>query len=217
MKNTKLLQKKVSFFEAIQIIKEIRKKPRSNWTKKERFDFKGYNFQILSRKRINKIFESLNSFKKLSNKSHYKFYLNDLVIIRELLVSKLNETLCSFFKKLEVMSSEDILKIKSYLQKILNENDRLKRELSQYKKELNIYKKHAADEQNKFLNKILKLEKNKKKTAVRYKSINKELNRSNEIKFTKLNVKNNSPEKIDELLNHKLFNLINTQSKKFKL
>ena len=217
MKNTKLLQKKVSFFEAIQIIKEIRKKPRSNWTKKERFDFKGYNFQILSRKRINKIFESLNSFKKLSNKSHYKFYLNDLVIIRELLVSKLNETLCSFFKKLEVMSSEDILKIKSYLQKILNENDRLKRELSQYKKELNIYKKQTADEQNKFLNKILKLEKNKKKTAVRYKSINKELNRSNEIKFTKLNVKNNSPEKIDELLNHKLFNLINTQSKKFKL
>ena len=217
MKNTKLLQKKVSFFEAIQIIKEIRKKPRSNWTKKERFDFKGYNFQILSRKRINKIVESLNSFKKLSNKSHYKFYLNDLVIIRELLVSKLNETLCSFFKKLEVLSSEDILKIKSYLQKILNENDRLKRELSQYKKELNIYKKHAADEQNKFLNKILKVEKNKNKTAVRYKSINKELNRSNEIKFTDITIKNNSPEKIDELLNHKSINLRNTQRKKFKL
>ena len=217
MKNTKLLQKKVSFFEAIQIIKEIRKKPRSNWTKKERFDFKGYNFQILSRKRINKIVESLNSFKKLSNKSHYKFYLNDLVIIRELLVSKLNETLCSFFKKLEIMSSEDILKIKSYLQKILNENDRLKRELSQYKKELNIYKKHAADEQNKFLNKILKVEKNKNKTALRYKSINKELNRSNEIKFTDITIKNNSPEKIDELLNHESINLRNTQRKKFKL
>ena len=113
MKNIKLSPKKVSFFEAIQITKEIRKKPRSYWTKKERSDFKKFNFQILSKKRINKIVESLNSFKKLSNKSHYKFYLEELVIIRELLVSKLDETLSSFFKKLVVMNSEDLLKIKS--------------------------------------------------------------------------------------------------------
>ena len=216
MKNTRGLPKKISFFEAVQIIKEIRKKPRSHWTKKERFDYKKYNFQILSRKRINRIFESINSFKKLSNKSHYKYYSDELVFIRELLVSKLNETLSSFFKKLEIMNSEDILKIKSYLQKILSENDRLNRELSQYKKELSIYKKNSADEQDKFLKKIFKIEKKKNKTAVRYRSINKKFERSKDMKFTELYVEN-SPEKIDELLNHKLFNLGDMQRKKFKL
>ena len=217
MKNIKLSPKKVSFFEAIQITKEIRKKTRSYWTKKERSDFKKFNFQILSKKRINKIVESLNSFKKLSNKSHYKFYLEELVIIRELLVSKLDETLSSFFKKLVVMNSEDLLKIKSYLQKILSENDRLKREISQYKKELGIYKKHSADEQNKFLKKILMVGKKKNKTSVRYRSMSEELNRNKKIKSTDLSVDYDSQEKIDELLNHKLYNLKDTPKKKFKL
>ena len=217
MKKTGRLQKKVSFFEAIQIVKEIRKKPRPHWTKKERSDFKKFNFQILSRKRVNKIVESLNSFKKLSNKSHYKFYLEELVIIRELLVSKLDETLSSFFKKLEVMNSEDILKIKSYFQKVLSENERLKRELSQYKKELYIYKKHSEDEQNKLLRKFFTVGKKKNKTAVRYKSMSKEIDRNREIKFTDLSIENDGPEKIDKILNRKSLSLKDTPRKKFKL
>ena len=217
MKNIKLSPKKVSFFEAIQITKEIRKKPRSYWTKKERSDFKKFNFQILSKKRINKIVESLNSFKKLSNKSHYKFYLEELVIIRELLVSKLDETLSSFFKKLEVMNSEDILKIKSYFQKVLSENERLKRELSQYKKELYIYKKHSEDEQNKLLRKFFTVGKKKNKTAVRYKSMSKEIDRNRGIKFTDLSIENDGPEKIDKILNRKSLSLKDTPRKKFKL
>ena len=73
----------VSFADAYQFLKKFRYKPRKEWSKNERSFFKICNFIILSKKRVNKILSALNSFYKLSDKSHYNFKTEDILIIKD--------------------------------------------------------------------------------------------------------------------------------------
>ena len=47
------------------------------------------NFIVLSRKRINKIFEAFNSLEKLSNKSHYQYTENDINLLKGIILENL--------------------------------------------------------------------------------------------------------------------------------
>ena len=217
MKNNKNLIKKNSYLDAIQIIKELRKKPRSQWSKKDRLNFRKSNFRILSKKRLNKIIEVLISFKKLNNKSHYKFDLEELKIMKELIINKLDETLTSFFKELEIIKTEDVFEIQIFIKKIIHENEKLRQEVSQYKKELNIYKKHSRDEPSHFIKNILMTTRKKNKQAIRYSSEVNVLNKKSKRQVKTVWRDGQNPKRFDELLCKEIFNLKNTKKRKFKL
>ena len=51
--------------------------------------FKICNFVVLSKKRVNKIFSAINSFGKLSDKSHYNYNEFDIIQIKELILETL--------------------------------------------------------------------------------------------------------------------------------
>ena len=59
----------VSFSNALKFLNEFRYKKRNKWSKDERTFFKICNFVVLSRKRINKIFESFSALEKLVTKA----------------------------------------------------------------------------------------------------------------------------------------------------
>ena len=216
MKNNENLIKKNSYLDAVQIIKELREKPRSQWSEKERLNFRKSNFKILSKKRLNKIIEVLLSFKKLNNKSHYKFNLEELEIMRELIINKLDETLTSFFKELEIIKTEDAFKIQIFIKKIIHENERLRQEVSQYKKELNIYKRHSRDEPNDFLKNIL-MTTRKEKQSIRYSSKVNVVNKKSKRQDKTVSRNGQSPRRFDKLLSEEIFNSKNTKKRKFKL
>ena len=69
----------ISFSKAKEVLDEYRYKPRREWSKEERFFFKICNFVVLSKKRVNKIFSAINSFGKLSDKSHYSYNEFDII------------------------------------------------------------------------------------------------------------------------------------------
>ena len=69
----------ISFSKAKEVLDEYRYKPSREWSKEERFFFKICNFVVLSKKRVNKIFSAINSFGKLSDKSHYSYNEFDII------------------------------------------------------------------------------------------------------------------------------------------
>ena len=81
----------ISFSKAKEVLDEYRYKPRREWSKEERFFFKICNFVVLSKKRVNKIFSAINSFGKLSDKSHYNYNEFDIRLehwLRHCVISK---------------------------------------------------------------------------------------------------------------------------------
>ena len=95
----------VSFSDALKFLKEFRYKKRKDWSKDERIFFKICNFVVLSKKRINKIFEAFKALEKLSNKSHYRYTENDINLVKglssnavksNLLKGKINLSIISF-------------------------------------------------------------------------------------------------------------------------
>ena len=65
--------KRVSYSQAQKVLQKFRYKPRNQWSDKDRLIFKICNFTVLSKKRLNKVMQSLKSLSKLSDNSHYKY------------------------------------------------------------------------------------------------------------------------------------------------
>ncbi len=118
----------ISFAEAQSFLNEFRYKKRSTWSREERVFFKICNFIVLSRKRINKIFESFEALEKLSNKSHYRYTNNDINLIKGIILENFEIRLQSFNKKLSIFKDTDVEEFQSHLNKLKDENIRLENE-----------------------------------------------------------------------------------------
>ena len=118
----------ISFSKAKEVIDEYRYRPRREWSKEERFFFKICNFVVLSKKRVNKIFSAINSFRKLSDKSHYNYNEFDIIQIKELILDNLEGCFQNFFKDIKILKDSDIQEIVDHLEKLKDENLRLQKE-----------------------------------------------------------------------------------------
>ena len=67
--------------------------------KRGKIFFKICNFVVLSKKRVNKIFSAINSFRKLSDKSHYNYNEFDIIQIKELILDNLEKFVSKIFLK----------------------------------------------------------------------------------------------------------------------
>lgn len=119
---------KISFADAQRFLKDFRYKKRNSWSEEDRRFFKICSFIVLSRKRINKIFEAFSALEKLSNKSHYSYNTNDINIIKGIILENLENKLKNFNKELSIFKDTDIEKINNYLDSLKNENLRLENE-----------------------------------------------------------------------------------------
>ena len=118
----------ISFSEALKFLNEFRYKKKKNWSKNERTFFKVCNFIVLSRKRINKVFEAFNSLEKLSNKSHYKYTENDINLLKGIILQNLEDKLKTFNKDLSIFKDSDIEIFQNHLNELRSENFRLENE-----------------------------------------------------------------------------------------
>ena len=147
---TKKTRTIVSFADAYQFLKKFRYKPRKEWSKNERSFFKICNFIILSKKRVNKILSALNSFYKLSDKSHYNFKTEDILIIKDVILENLEQGLKNFERNIKILKEEDLQKLKEHFKKMKednlilhNENERLQSIIVNY---INEGKLHEINE-----------------------------------------------------------------------
>ena len=83
---------------------------------------------MLSKKRVNKIFSAINSFGKLSDKSHYNYNEFDIIQIKELILDNLEGCFQNFFKEIKILKDSDIQEIVDHLEKLKDENLRLQNE-----------------------------------------------------------------------------------------
>ena len=120
--------KNISFSDALNFLKKFRYKKRKIWSKDERTFFKVCNFIVLSRKRINKIFEAFNSLEKLSNKSHYQYTENDINLLKGIILENLEVKLKNFNKNLSIFKDSDIEIFQNHLNELKEENLRLENE-----------------------------------------------------------------------------------------
>ena len=126
MKRTQKIN--ISFSQAKDVLDEYRYKPRREWSKEERVFFKICNFIVLSKKRVNKILSTIQSFAKLSDKSHYKYNELDIKQLKELILEKLDTCFEKFKHKISAIRESDLQKIKEHLNNLKNENLRLENE-----------------------------------------------------------------------------------------
>ena len=119
---------KISFTDAQKFLNDFRYRKRNTWSDEDRSFFKICNFIVLSRKRINKIFEAFSALEKLSNKSHYSYNAIDINIIKGIILENLENKLKNFNKDLSIFKDTDIEKINNYLDSLKNENLRLENE-----------------------------------------------------------------------------------------
>ena len=117
----------ISFTDALKFLNKFRYK-KSGWSKNERTFFKVCNFIVLSRKRVNKIFEAFDSLEKLSNKSHYKYTENDINLLKGIILQNLENKLKTFNKDLTVFKDSDIEIFQNHLNELKEENLRLENE-----------------------------------------------------------------------------------------
>ena len=118
----------VSFSDALKFLKEFRYKKRKDWSKDERIFFKICNFVVLSKKRINKIFEACKALEKLSNKSHYQYTENDINLLKGIILENLEDKLKKFNKDLSIFKDSDIEILQNHLDELKEENLRLENE-----------------------------------------------------------------------------------------
>ncbi len=209
----------ISYFDAVKTLKEFRYKPRKEWTAQEKESFKICNFNVLSRKRLNKILDSIKSFGKLGDKSHYKYSEEDLILIKDLILGSLDFSFKKFSKNIEIISEEDLQVIQDRFERLNAENQRLRDEIKNYKDELEVHKRTYEEKDKKSLKRIFsELDDS---TEINNKS--KKLKRK--VLADKKNLKNASTNwkdgmTLDEIKNDFLkgnFNLVNTKKKKIKL
>ena len=206
----------ISYFDAVKTLKEFRYKPRKEWTAQEKESFKICNFNVLSRKRLNKILDSIKSFGKLGDKSHYKYSEEDLILIKDLILGSLDFSFKKFSKNIEIISEEDLQVIQDRFERLNAENQRLRDEIKNYKDELEVHKRTYEEKDKKSLKRIFsELDDS---TEINNKS--KKLKRK--VLADKKNLKNASTNwkdgmTLDEIKNDFLkgnFNLVNTKKKK---
>ena len=118
----------ISFTNALKFLNEFRYKKKGGWSKNERTFFKVCNFIVLSRKRVNKVFEAFNSLEKLSNKSHYKYTENDINLLKGIILQNLENKLKTFNKDLTILKDSDIQIFQNHLNELKGENLRLENE-----------------------------------------------------------------------------------------
>ncbi len=118
----------ISFTNALKFLNEFRYKKKGGWSKNERTFFKVCNFIVLSRKRVNKVFEAFNSLEKLSNKSHYKYTENDINLLKGIILQNLENKLKTFNKDLTIFKDSDIEIFQNHLNELKEENLRLENE-----------------------------------------------------------------------------------------
>ena len=118
----------ISFADALKFLNEFRYKKKKEWSKSERTFFKVCNFIVLSRKRINKVFEAFDSLEKLSNKSHYKYTENDINLLKGIILQNLENKLKTFNKDLSIFKDSDIEIFQNHLNELKKENLRLENE-----------------------------------------------------------------------------------------
>ena len=118
----------ISFTNALKFLNEFRYKKKGGWSKNERTFFKVCNFIVLSRKRVNKVFEAFNSLEKLSNKSHYKYTENDINLLKGIILENLEGKLKTFNKGLSIFKDSDIEIFQNHLNELKEENLRLENE-----------------------------------------------------------------------------------------
>ena len=118
----------ISFTDALKFLNEFRYKKKGGWSKNERTFFKVCNFIVLSRKRVNKVFEAFNSLEKLSNKSHYKYTENDINLLKGIILQNLENKLKTFNKDLTIFKDSDIEIFQNHLNELKEENLRLENE-----------------------------------------------------------------------------------------
>ena len=118
----------ISFSKALEVLKKYRYRARREWSKDERVLFKICNFIVLSKKRINRIFEATSSFSKLSDKSHYNYNEYEILQIKELILENLERCLQKFNKQIKILKESDIQDLFDHLEKSKDENIRLQKE-----------------------------------------------------------------------------------------
>ena len=118
----------ISFSKALEVLKKYRYKARREWSKEERVLFKICNFIVLSKKRINKIFEATSSFSKLSDKSHYNYSEYEILQIKELILENLERCFQKFNKKIRFLKESDVQDLFDHLDQLKEENTRLQKE-----------------------------------------------------------------------------------------
>tara|TARA_Y100000991_G_scaffold172250_1_gene134006 strand:- start:244 stop:891 length:648 start_codon:yes stop_codon:yes gene_type:complete len=155
----------ISFSKAKEILDKYRYKPRREWSKEERVFFKICNFIVLSKKRVNKIFSAVQSFGKLSDKSHYNYNEFDILQIKELILENLERNFQKFNKNIKILKDSDIQELSEHLEKLKDENVRLQTENQRLQFLFNDYLSEEKLSKNRVLNKVLERlnhEKNKK-------------------------------------------------------
>ena len=168
----------ISFSKALEVLKKYRYKARREWSKDERILFKICNFIVLSKKRINKIFEATSSFSKLSDKSHYNFNDYEILQIKELILENLERCFQKFNKQIKFLKESDVLDLFDHLNKLKEENLRLQKENERLQF---LIKNYLREE--KFLN-------NKIFTDIaERRSIDKKKSKSEDVKLDKKSVK----------------------------
>ena len=168
----------ISFSKALEILKKYRYKPRREWSKDERILFKICNFIVLSKKRINKIFEATSSFSKLSDKSHYNYNEYEILQIKELILENLERCFQKFNKQIKFLKESDVQDLFDHLSKLKEENVRLQKENERLQFLITNYLR-----EEKFLNnKVLK-------DIAKRRSIDKKKLNSEEVKLDKKSVK----------------------------
>ena len=211
--------KSISYFDAVKTLKEFRYKPRKEWTAQEKESFKICNFNVLSRKRLNKILDSIKSFGKLGDKSHYKYSEEDLVLIKDLILGSLDFSFKNFSKNIEIISENDLQIIQDRFERLNAENFRLRDEIRNLKDELEIYKKTYEEKDKKSLKRIFSgLDDSSKANNESKKQKRKILAGKKNLRNASTNWKDGMT--LDEIKNDFLkdnLNFVNTKKKKIKL
>ena len=110
---------------------------------------------MLSKKRVNKIFSAINSFGKLSDKSHYNYNEFDIIQIKELILDNLEGCFQNFFKEIKILKDSDIQEIVDHLKKIKDENLRLQNENERLQFLFNDYLSEEKLSKNTVLSRVL--------------------------------------------------------------
>lgn len=211
----RIKKKYVSFGEAFEYLKKFRYQSRQSWSKEQKSLFRICNFIVLSKKRINKVFSSLESFSKLSDKSHYKFNQADIHHIKELLLDNMERCFQKFDKKINFYKHENITKIQEYLDKLRDENLRLTNE----NKRLNfVIESYISEKKLNDINEIqdILLDKPKKNNVTISNKINK-IEKNNLKKFIEKWEKGLTSLEINDQIDSENLTLKKEVKKKYKL
>ena len=145
----------ISFSKAKEVLNKYRYKPRREWSKEERVFFKICNFIVLSKKRVNKIFSSIQSLGKLSDKSHYNYNEFDIIQIKELILDNLEGCFQKFNKNIKILKDSDIQELSEHLENLKNENVRLQKENQRLQFLFNDYLNEKKLSKNSVLGRVL--------------------------------------------------------------